>query len=230
MKYLNVVCGTFLKRPNRFIAHVMVNGREEIAHVKNTGRCRELLIPGETVYLQVHDNQNRKTKYSLIGVQKGSMLINIDSQAPNKAMLEFLSQKRSLPGLEHPVNQIRPEVVYGGSRFDFQISAGTQQAFIEVKGVTLEQDGAAKFPDAPTERGVKHVHELIRAAADGYAAYIVFIVQMKGIRYVTPNDVTHKEFGLALREAEKAGVSILAYDCCVSPDEMIIDSQIPVVL
>ena len=219
-----------MKRPNRFTAHVMVDGKEEIAHVKNTGRCRELLVPGTVVYLQVHDISSRKTKYSLVTVKKGGLLINIDSQAPNKVMQEYLAQTKGLPGLNNLISRIKPEAAYGSSRFDFQVSAGAQQAFLEIKGVTLEQDGIAKFPDAPTERGVKHIRELMEAAGKGFLAYVIFVVQMKGIKYVTPNDRTHREFGLALREAYRAGVNILAYDCCVKPDELSIDQPVPVVL
>jgi sugar fermentation stimulation protein A len=230
MKYPNIVPGIFLKRPNRFIAHVLINGRQETAHVKNTGRCRELLIPGTRVYLQEHDNPSRKTRLSLIAVEKGKLLVNIDSQAPNKVMREALSQGLCLPGLKGPVTCLKPESVYGGSRFDFFVAAGEQKAYLEIKGVTLELDGVAKFPDAPTERGVKHIRELMEAAREGFSAYVVFILQMKGMRYITPNDETHKEFGQALREAHKAGVRIIAYDCLVSPDEMTLDKPASVVL
>lgn len=230
MRYPNIVSGIFLKRPNRFIAHVMIKGKEEIAHVKNTGRCRELLIPGATIYLQEHDNPNRKTKFSLIAVEKGKLLVNIDSQAPNKVMLEALSQGLCLPGLKSPIIQIKPESVYGSSRFDFYVTANGQKAYLEVKGVTLELDGVAKFPDAPTERGVKHIRELMEAAKEGFEAYVIFVIQMKGIRYVTPNDETHAEFGQALREAHRMGVNIIAYDCLVAPDQLKLDQPIPVVL
>ena len=230
MKYNDVISGTFLKRPNRFIAHVMVDGREEIAHVKNTGRCRELLLPGVTVYLQQHNNPKRKTRFSLIAVQKGELLVNMDSQAPNKVMLESLSQGLSIPGLMSPLTKIQPESTYGNSRFDFYVEAGEQEAYLEIKGVTLEDGGVAKFPDAPTERGVKHIRELIEAANAGFLAYIRFVVQMKGISYMTPNDETHEAFGEALCEAHKAGVTILAYDCIVTPDTLQIDKMIPVIL
>jgi sugar fermentation stimulation protein A len=230
MKYPNIIHGIFLSRPNRFIAHVMVNGREEIAHVKNTGRCRELLIPGATVFLQRHDNPSRKTRFSLIAVEKGSMLVNIDSQAPNKVLLEALTAGLQLPGLEQQTDLIKPESVYGDSRFDFYVQAGHQKAYIEVKGVTLEHDGIASFPDAPTERGVKHIRELIKATENGYMAYVVFILQMKGMRWVRPNDETHAAFGDALRDAKKAGVHIIAYDCYIAPDEMRFDEPVPVVV
>ena len=230
MNYLNIVPGVFLRRPNRFIAYVMVNGREEAAHVKNTGRCRELLIPGAIIYLQEHDKPNRKTRFSLIAVQKGELLVNIDSQAPNKVMLEALSQGLCLPGLKSPVNHIKAESVYGNSRFDFHVTAGGKEAYIEIKGVTLEQEGVAKFPDAPTERGVKHVLELMEAVSKGISAYVVFVVQMEGICCVTPNDETHREFGQALREAHRAGVNIIAYDCLVSHDRIELNKPIPVIL
>jgi sugar fermentation stimulation protein A len=230
MRYNDIISGIFLKRPNRFIAHVMIDGREEIAHVKNTGRCRELLIPGVMVYLQQHNNPKRKTRFSVIAVQKGELLVNMDSQAPNKVMLEALSQGLSLPGLMKPYTNIKPESVYGNSRFDFYVEAGQQEAYLEIKGVTLEDGGVAKFPDAPTERGVKHVRGLIEAANAGFLAYIIFVVQMKGISYMTPNDVTHEAFGEALREAHKAGVTILAYNCLVTPDTLQIDKVVPVIL
>ena len=230
MRYNDIISGIFLKRPNRFIAHVMIDGREEIAHVKNTGRCRELLIPGVMVYLQQHNNPKRKTRFSVIAVQKGELLVNMDSQAPNKVMLEALSQGLSLPGLMKPYTNIKPESVYGNSRFDFYVEAGQQEAYLEIKGVTLEDGGVAKFPDAPTERGVKHVRGLIEAANAGFLAYIIFVVQMKGISYMTPNDVTHEAFGEALREPHKAGVTILAYDCLVTPDTLQIDKAVPVIL
>ena len=230
MRYNDIISGIFLKRPNRFIAHVMIDGREEIAHVKNTGRCRELLIPGVMVYLQQHNNPKRKTRFSVIAVQKGELLVNMDSQAPNKVMLEALSQGLSLPGLMKPYTNIKPESVYGNSRFDFYVEAGQQEAYLEIKGVTLEDGGVAKFPDAPTDRGVKHVRGLIEAANAGFLAYIIFVVQMKGISYMTPNDVTHEAFGEALREAHKAGVTILAYNCLVTPDTLQIDNVVPVIL
>jgi sugar fermentation stimulation protein A len=230
MRYKDIITGIFLKRPNRFIAQVLVDGREEIAHVKNTGRCRELLLPGVTVYLQEHDNPKRKTRFSLIAVQKGDLLVNIDSQAPNKVMLEALTQGITLPGLKNYVGRIQPESVYGNSRFDFYIETDDQQAYLEIKGVTLEDRGVAKFPDAPTERGVKHIRELIEAVNSGFLAYIIFVVQMKGIAYMTPNDETHMAFGRTLREAHKAGVKVLAYDCTVTPDTMQIDQIVPVIL
>ena len=180
MIYANIVTGIFIKRPNRFIAHVIIDGREEKAHVKNTGRCRELLIPGALVYLQEHDNPKRKTRFSLIAVQKGDLLVNIDSQAPNYVFMEALNKGLRLPNLNSPVSLIKPEALYGSSRFDFYVTAGGEKAYIEVKGVTLEDRGAAKFPDAPTERGVRHICELMDAVREGYLAYVVFVAQMKG--------------------------------------------------
>ncbi|MGI6189903.1 MAG: DNA/RNA nuclease SfsA [Clostridiales bacterium] len=230
MKYSNIVPGIFLSRDNRFIAKCEVNGVTEIVHVKNTGRCRELLIPGAAVYLEQHDNPLRKTRYSLIAVQKGSMLVNIDSQAPNKVLHEALKEGAGLPGLNGEIVSIKAETVYGNSRFDFYIETKNQKAFIEVKGVTLENQGVAMFPDAPTQRGVKHIEELTAAADEGYLSYVVFVAQMKGICCVMPNDAMHAEFGKALREAQKAGVHILAYDCFVKPDEIIMDEMIEVVL
>jgi len=230
MKYANIVTGIFIKRPNRFIAHVMINNREEIVHVKNTGRCKELLIPGVVVYLQEHDNPKRKTRFSLIAVQKGSLLVNIDSQAPNKVILEALGRGLRLPGLNSPISRVYAESSYSNSRFDFYITAGEQKAYIEVKGVTLEDKGVAKFPDAPTQRGVRHICELMKAMDEGYLAYIIFVVQMKGISHVTPNDETHAEFGRTLRQAYREGVNVIAYDCVVTPNTLELDKEIPVVL
>ncbi|RBP67333.1 sugar fermentation stimulation protein A [Alkalibaculum bacchi] len=220
MKYKNIVEGEFISRPNRFIAHVKINDKIEICHVKNTGRCKELLIKGATVYLEHSDNPNRKTAYSLIAVQKGHRLINIDSQAPNKVLHEGLLNKTIvLPNFEEII-EIRPERVYQKSRFDFYIENNNKKAFIEVKGVTLEEDGIVKFPDAPTERGLKHVYELVQALEDGYMAYIVFVIQMNDVKYFTPNDSTQKEFGEALQYAQNKGVQILAYESDVEPDSL----------
>ena len=223
MIYTKVIPGIFVSRPNRFIAHVLVNGTEEIAHVKNTGRCKELLVPGCTVYLYCAPEGSRKTKYDLIAVEKGGRLINMDSQAPNKVVGEWLAKLL-------PEAQIRPEVQYGGSRFDFCITQGDRKSFLEVKGVTLEQEGIAMFPDAPTERGVKHIRELIDCVKAGYGAGLLFVVKMKGISYLRPNDRTHPEFGQALREAAEAGVRIRAVDCIVTENTLDIDSPLPVSL
>lgn len=224
MKYSKVIRAKFISRPNRFIAYVEVEGREEIAHVCNTGRCKELLVAGATVYLYVADNPKRSTKYDLIAVEKvtaqGNILINMDSYAPNKAVGEWLATG----GLGADVSDIKPECKYGDSRFDFYFKKGGKPCFLEVKGVTLEDDGVVRFPDAPTERGVKHVRELISCIGEGYETYICFVVQMSGMKYFEPNDEMQKAFGDALREAHQAGVHILVYDCQVSEDEMVIKS------
>ena len=230
MKYDNIIKAKFLARPNRFIAYCEVDGKKETVHVKNTGRCRELLVPDATVYLSVSDNPERKTKYDLIAVEKetdrGTIMINMDSQAPNAAAYEWLISGE----LFGEDAKVRREVTYGKSRFDLYVEEGERRAFVEVKGVTLENDGVASFPDAPTERGIKHLQELVAAKGDGYEAYILFVIQMKGIHTFTPNDETHKAFGDALRYAAESGVEILAYDCLVSPDEMTVDAPIKVEL
>jgi len=226
MKYRAIVKAVFLERPNRFIAHVDVDGRKEIVHVKNTGRCRELLQKGATVYLETGDNPLRKTLYDLVAVMKGDTLINMDSQAPNKAVGEWLLNKQLFPDLV----KVKPETKYGNSRFDFYVECENRKAFIEVKGVTLENDGVAAFPDAPSERAVKHVEELIEAKQDGYDVYVLFVVQMKGVKYLVPNENTHPEFADALRKAASAGVNVIAYDCIVTEDEMVIDKPVEVKL
>ena len=224
MRYEKMEPAVFLERPNRFVAYVEQAGRREICRVRNTGRCRELLVPGAELYVQRSDNPARKTALDLIAVKKGSQWVNMDSQAPNKAAAEWLRQG----GLGCREITIRPEYKYGDSRFDFFLEADGRKAFMEVKGVTLEEDGIARFPDAPTERGVKHIRELIRCLDAGYEAYVFFVIQMKGVRAFEPNDRTHPAFGEALREAAKKGVQILAYDCVVRPDEMSIDQRIEV--
>ena len=216
MKYENMTKGRFISRPNRFIANVEINGVNEVCHVKNTGRCRELLVPGATVYVQESDNPNRKTKYSVIGVLKGNRKINMDSQVTNKVVHEWILDGN----LFKNVTLIKPEKKYKNSRFDFYVETNTEKAFIEVKGATLEEDNIVRFPDAPTERGVKHIHELCECIDEGYNAYIIFVIQMKDVLYFTPNDVTHKAFGDALREAEKKGVKIIAVDCNVTEDSI----------
>lgn len=231
MIYENMIKATFIKRPNRFIAHCIVNGKEEIVHVKNTGKCRELLVEGCTVYLQEHDNPNRKTKYSLINVLKGDRLINMDSQVPNKVAYEaLLSKKIVLPGLDEEIINIKCEKTYKSSRFDIYIETKTKKAFVEVKGVTLEEDGIVSFPDAKTERGVKHVGELIEACKEGYESYILFVVQMDNVKYFTPNIEMHKEFGDILKEANLSGVNIIAYDCNVGESCITINEEVKVVL
>lgn len=210
-----------MERPNRFIAMVEIGGVLERCHVKNTGRCRELLVPGAKVYLEKSNNPNRKTAYDLIGVDKGEFYINMDSQAPNKIAAEWLETQ----GWAY----IRPEARYGDSRIDFYMEGpGQRRAFLEVKGVTLEEDGVARFPDAPTERGVKHMRELMGALAEGYEAYILFVIQMKGVHLFEPNDKTHPAFGDTLRQAAKAGVKVLAYDCLGKPGEIVLDAPVEI--
>lgn len=226
MKYENMVEGVFINRPNRFIAEVEINGTIEKAHVKNTGRCRELLIPGTKIFLQEHDNPSRKTKYSLIGVMKGSVMVNMDSQAPNKVVGEWLQQG----GIYQNLTFLKAEQKYGNSRFDFYMEGDGKKAFLEVKGVTLEENGIARFPDAPTERGIKHIEELMKAKEEGYETYIVFVIQMKGVCRFEPNDKTHRAFGDTLRKAEKTGVHILAMDCQVKENELVIDQPVLVCL
>ena len=224
MKYLNIEEAVFKERPNRFIAYVETRNGREICHVKNTGRCKELLQPDATIYVQRDDNPARKTKLDLIGVKKNQYLINMDSQAPNVAVKEWLKAGN----LFSETAKIYPEKKYGDSRFDFYIEDGERKAFMEVKGVTLENDGVCAFPDAPTERGVKHIRELIKCMEEGYEAYILFVIQMSPVKYLKPNDVTHKAFGDALREAKKAGVHVLARDCKITIDSMEIMNEVEV--
>ena len=223
MTYENMVPGIFLARPNRFIAHVQIDGQTEVVHVKNTGRCRELLVPGCTVWCQRAKNPDRKTKFDLIAVQKGDRLINMDSQAPNAAAGEWLSS-----GGLGEIADLRAEVKHGDSRFDFSFVKDGKRCFLEVKGCTLENDGVCAFPDAPTERGAKHIRGLIRAAGEGYGAYILFVIQMSDVKYIRPHDETDPEFGKALREAAKNGVQVLAMDCAVTPDAM--EIRLPVLV
>lgn len=225
MKYTNMMPGRFLARPNRFLARVELNGQEEIVHVKNTGRCRELLPAGAEVWCQHSGNPARKTKYDLITVRKGSRLINMDSQAPNLAAKEWLAQ-----GGLGEIENLRAETRHGDSRFDFSFTKDGRQCFLEVKGVTLETDGVCAFPDAPTERGAKHLRGLTEAAGEGYGAYVLFVIQMSDVKYLHPNDATDPEFGKALREAAAGGVEILAVDCHVTVEEMVIRDFVPVVL
>ena len=226
MEYERIEKAEFLNRPNRFIANCIVNGCEEVVHVKNTGRCKELLVPGSTVYLQKSDNPKRKTKWDLIAVEKGERLINMDSQIPNKAVYEWL-RKGNLFG---EGAYIRPETKYKNSRFDVYVEYKERKAFIEVKGVTLEEDGVVRFPDAPSERAVKHVTELVSAVQDGYEAYVFFVIQMKGVKYFTPNIKTHKAFADALKMAVEKGVHVLAYDCNVTKDSIKINEPVNVLL
>lgn len=224
MKYQNIERAVFKERPNRFIAYVETARGREICHVKNTGRCRELLMPDAAVYVQRNDNPSRKTKLDLIGVEKNQYLINMDSQAPNDAVKEWLMAGN----LFSAQARIYSEKTYGDSRFDFYIEDGKRKAFMEVKGVTLETDGVCRFPDAPTKRGVKHLKELVKCMEDGYEAYILFVIQMSPVKYLEPNDITHQAFGDALREASKAGVHVMARDCRITADSMEIRNEVEV--
>ena len=226
MRYEHMEPARFVSRPNRFVAYVEQNGRQEICHVKNTGRCKELLLPGAELYVQRSDNPARKTALDLISVKKGEQWVNMDSQAPNKVVAEWLKAGR----LGATDIYVKPECKYENSRFDFYLEYAGRKAFMEVKGVTLEEDGVARFPDAPTERGVKHMEELMRCVKDGYDAYVCFVIQMKGVTRLEPNDRTHPAFGETLRRAAEAGVKVLAYDCLVKPDELKIDREIKVCL
>lgn len=226
MRYENIREGKFICRPNRFIARVEIDGREETVHVKNTGRCRELLTPGAAVFVQDSLKPGRKTRWDLIGVRKEDRLINMDSQAPNKAAAEWIRAGNLIKG----VTAVRPEYTYKNSRIDLYVEAGERKILIEVKGVTLEEDGVVRFPDAPSVRAVKHVRELAEAVRDGYEAYVLFVIQMRDVRYFTPNRDTHPEFAEALREAADAGVGVLAYDCQVERDSIAIRKEVPVVL
>ncbi len=226
MKYENIVEGIFLSRPNRFIAQVLIDGKEQTVHVKNTGRCKELLVSGVAVWLQKSSNPLRKTAFDLIAVKKGDLLINMDSQIPNAVAAEWL--KKAV--LFSPDAVIKREVTFGNSRFDLYVEDKTRKAFIEVKGVTLEKDGVASFPDAPTLRGVKHINELIDCVERGFKAYIIFIIQMKGVNLFTPNYETHFEFGETLKRARENGVKIIALDCIVTPDSIEADKFIKIEL
>lgn len=226
MEYKNITEGVFISRPNRFIANVDIGGKREVCHVKNTGRCRELLVPGVRVILEKSANQSRKTAYDLIAVYKGEELINIDSQAPNRAFGEWARKS----GFFGENVTVKPETKFGNSRFDFYIESGDRKIFVEVKGVTLEENGVVLFPDAPTERGVKHVKELIEAAEKGYEAYIFFVIQMKNCTYFTPNRRTHHEFADALIHAKENGVNIQAINCTITPNSMELCDFIDVIL
>ena len=226
MQYENIRPAVFLSRPNRFIAKVEIDGREETVHVKNTGRCKELLVYGRTVWLEEGKNPNRKTKYDLIAVDKDGLLVNMDAQAPNKVFAEWAQSGNFVSGL----TLLRPETTWGKSRFDFFWETGERRGFVEVKGCTLEEDGFCRFPDAPTERGVKHLNELAACMAEGYEAAVCFVIQMEGMKQFSPNDATHPAFGDALRAAHAAGVQVLAVGCHVEPDSLTITHAIPVVL
>ena len=220
-----MVPGIFLRRPNRFIAHIEIGGQEEVCHVKNTGRCRELLPAGAQVWCEVSDNPNRKTKYDLITVKKGDRLINMDSQAPNAAAKEWL-----LAGGLGQIENLKAETTHGQSRFDFSFTKDGRQCFLEVKGVTLENDGICAFPDAPTQRGAKHLTELAKAVRQGYGAYVLFVIQMENVKFLHPNDATDPAFGKALREAAAAGVEILAMDCRITENSMTIQNPVKIQL
>ena len=223
MKYEHMTPGIFLARPNRFIAHVEIDGQTEVVHVKNTGRCRELLVPGCTVYCQRSGNPSRKTKFDLIAVRKGDRLINMDSQAPNKAAGVWLAA-----GGLGELSELRAEVKEGDSRFDFSFVKDGKRCFLEVKGCTLEEDGVCAFPDAPTERGAKHIRGLTELAKAGYGAFILFVILMADVKYIRPHDETDPEFGRALREAAANGVRVLAMDCAVDVDSM--ELRLPVLV
>lgn len=225
MEYSNILPGVFHCRPNRFIAHVELNGAVQTVHVKNTGRCRELLVPGARVYCQESDRPGRKTKYDLIAVEKQGRLINMDSQAPNIAAGEWLRS-----GALGQIDDLRAETVHGDSRFDFSFTLEGRPCFLEVKGVTLENDGICAFPDAPTQRGARHLRGLAEAARDGYGAYVLFVIQMENVRSLRPNDDTDPDFAQALRQAARVGVEVLAMECSVTPGTMTITKPVPVEL
>lgn len=226
MLYKNITAGKFISRPNRFIANVEIDGEIQVVHVKNTGRCKELLLPSSTVYCEKSMNPKRKTAYDLVAVKKGKLLINMDSQAPNQAFSEFIHDGRFKDGIEY----IAREKKYKNSRFDFYFKRQGKEYFAEVKGVTLEDNGVVLFPDAPTERGVKHLTELEDAVKNGYGGCVVFVVQLEEAEYFTPNRKTHPEFAEQLRKAQNAGVEIFAYNCKVTPESISLLSQIPVVI
>ncbi len=229
MKYERIVEGRFIERPNRFVAYVDIAGKREKVHVKNTGRCKELLQDFAQVFLSYSENEGRNTAYDLVAVKKGERIVNMDSQAPNIVVKEWLKV-----GEKHPVfgeiTFVKPEKTYENSRFDFYVECGERKIFIEVKGVTLENDGEVRFPDAPSERAVKHVEELVKARKEGYEVYVLFVIQMKDVKYFMPNDITDPKFAKALWEARKQGVEVLAYDCEVTEDTMTIGECVPVYL
>ncbi len=226
MQYGTMREARFLRRINRFTAFVELDGQEEMVHVKNTGRCKELLIKGAKVFLEEADKEGRKTKYSLIAVYKGNVLVNMDSQAPNQMAAEALAEGKIAE--IGSVDFLKREVKYGNSRFDLYYQQGEKKGFIEVKGITLEEDGIAMFPDAPTERGTKHLRELIRAKEEGYESAVLFVIQMKGITEFRPNEERDRKFTEALRDAAAAGVKILAYDCGVEIGKVWMEERVPV--
>ena len=222
MKYNNIFKGKFLERPNRFIAICEIDGKEEICHVKNTGRCRELLVKGATVYLEKSPNPNRKTQFDLVTVQKNGKLINMDSQIPNYVVVESLSK------IFDNIKYVKQEYKYGNSRFDIYVETENDKIFVEVKGVTLENDGVVRFPDAPTLRGIKHLKELQKAITEGYRACVVFLIQMDNVKYFEPNYDTHPEFAKALKEARSNGVEIYAFDSVVTPYEIQMNKKVKI--
>jgi len=224
MEYKNILPARFLSRPNRFIAHIEIDNREEICHVKNTGRCRELLIPGTSILVQHCPSPQRKTAYDLISVWKGPRLINMDSAAPNRVFQEWALHG----GLGFIPDILRPEAVCGDSRFDFYLEGAGQRGYAEIKGVTLEKDGVAMFPDAPTQRGAKHLRGLIECVHQGYAAWVVLVIQMQGMKLFRPNTATDPLFSQQLKEAAAAGVSILAVECQVSDTTIEICGNVPI--
>ncbi len=228
MKYTNIVEGIFVNRPNRFIANVLIDGNLEKAHVKNTGRCKEILKEGIKVYLEKSNNPNRKTKYSLISAHKGNLLINIDSQVPNNVVANAISsnQVRELQNVDF----LKREVSYGNSRFDIYYEKGDDKGFVEVKGVTLEVDGLSMFPDAPTKRGTKHVLELIKTVKEGYKSYIFFLIQIEGIGFFTPNEIMDKDFTKALLLAKKEGVNMLAYNSIITPNQISLGEKVRILI
>ena len=228
MKYKNIIQGNFLTRPNRFIAYVRVGENVEVCHVKNTGRCRELLLPESVVYLEESDNPARKTRYDLVAVKKGERLINMDSNAPNQVVKEWLNSESCQLFSKGEQREIKPEYKYGNSRIDFYGETKDRKLLIEVKGVTLEENNVVRFPDAPSQRAVKHVTELEKAVEEGYECYVLFVVQMRGVNYFTPNVDTHPEFCQALMQAAEHGVKVLAYDCEVTEKSMKINAPVPV--
>jgi sugar fermentation stimulation protein A len=228
LKYTNIVEGIFVNRPNRFIANVLIDGNLEKAHVKNTGRCKEILKEGIKVYLEKSNNPNRKTKYSLISAHKGNLLINIDSQVPNNVVANAISsnQVRELQNVDF----LKREVSYGNSRFDIYYEKGDDKGFVEVKGVTLEVDGLSMFPDAPTKRGTKHVLELIKTVKEGYKSYIFFLIQIEGIGFFTPNEIMDKDFTKALLLAKKEGVNMLAYNSIITPNQISLGEKVRILI
>jgi len=226
LRYSSVKTAGFISRQNRFIAHVTIDGKEEMVHVKNTGRLREILREGSTVILEESRNPERKTRYSLVAAYKGDVLINIDSQAPNSVVYQGIKDGRVNEICD--VIKLSREVVYGNSRFDLYFESAGRKGFVEVKGATLETDGIVMFPDAPTERGCKHIYEMIRAVEEGYEGYIFFLVQLKGVKYFTPHEARDPEFAKALKLAGSRGVTILAYDSVIREDEITIGDPVEV--